>query len=36
MLCDTLFGKSPLVSTSLANLAIHESFETSLNSIPTD
>ena len=34
MLCRTMLGKSPLVSTSFANLTIDESLEAVL--IPTD
>jgi len=31
MLCGALLGKSPLLSPSLANLAIDESFESLFN-----
>jgi hypothetical protein len=31
MLCGPLLGKSPFLSTSLANLAIDESFEAVFN-----
>jgi len=36
MLCGALLGKSPLVSTPLANPAIDESFEAVFNPISTD
>lgn len=37
MLCRTMLGKSPLVSTSFANLTINESLKAAPNLIaPTD
>jgi hypothetical protein len=36
MLCGALLGKSPLVSTSFANLAINESLEATPDPNTTD
>ena len=36
MFCRTMLGDSPLVSTLFANLAIDQSLEAVLTSIPTD
>jgi hypothetical protein len=36
MLCAALLGKSPLLSTSFAKAAIHESFEAVFNLISTE
>jgi len=36
MLCGALLGKSPILSTSLANPAVDETFEAVFNPISTE